>query len=695
MSSGPKWTYRAVVGSIGLLICDAFILNLSVFLALYIRFDWRFEAVLDLAARYRQVAVPYTLVGLLAFYLSGLYRNLWEYASVGELIIVMRSVLSATAVFAFFFYRFLWPGFPRSVMILSGLVLLLLLGAFRMRSRLMKHIRQSGAANGVYAYESRRHGKHGRGSEVGPKQPKRALLVGAGDAGEMVVKEMRNNPEIGYRPVGFIDDDPKKHGMRIHGVPVLGPMESIPGVVADRSVDEIIFAMPSAGRIALRRLMKVMEEGHVRIPVKTLPGIYELIEGRVSVNQIREVRIEDLLGREPVSLDLEEIADYLRGKRVLVTGAGGSIGSELCRQIARFDPELLVLLDHAENPIFELSQELSYRFPNLEFVQAIADIRDRARIAEIFSRFKPAVVFHAAAHKHVPLMEENPEEAVKTNVFGTRNVLQACSQFDVERFVLISTDKAVRPTSIMGATKRIAEILTLSMNGCAGEFAVGDLVSVNADDGSAQPRRQLPDKVGPDFRRTRYMAVRFGNVIGSRGSVVPLFKEQIARGGPVTVTHPDMRRYFMTISEASQLVIQAAAIGKGGELFVLDMGEPVRILDLARQMIELSGLEPEKDIAIEFIGPRPGEKLLEEIFTPAEDMIATRHSRIMMVRNPLPDRQKVTQGLAALEAAFSEAAASSVTELEPNVKRGNSRDNSVLIRSVLKEIVPDYQRPDY
>lgn len=688
MSSGSKWTYRVVIGSIGLLICDAFILNLSVFLALYIRFDWSFKAVLDLAARYRQVAIPYTAAGLLVFYLSGLYRNLWEYASIGELIIVIRSVLSATAVFTFFFYRFLWPGFPRSVMILSGLVLLVLLGAFRMRSRLLKHIRQSTATNGVYGYESRRHGK---GSKVGPRQPKKALLVGAGDAGEMVVKEMRNNPEIGYRPVGFVDDDSKKHGMRIHGVPVLGPLESIPRIVSGRSVDEIIFAMPSAGRIALRRLMKIMEEGRVRIPVKTLPGVYELIEGRVSVNQIREVRIEDLLGREPVSLDLEEIAGYLRGERVLVTGAGGSIGSELCRQIARFDPELLVLYDHAENPLFELSQELSYLFPNLEFVQVVGDVRDRARTSDVFGRFRPAVVFHAAAHKHVPLMEENPEEAVKTNIFGTRNILEACSQWGVDRFVLISTDKAVRPTSVMGATKRVAEALTLSMNGYVNGCTDDDWAGMTSR-GSANADLKSAGAGRPARGRTKYMAVRFGNVIGSRGSVVPLFKEQIARGGPVTVTHPDMRRYFMTISEASQLVIQAGAIGRGGELFVLDMGEQVRILDLARQLIELSGLEPEKDIAIEFIGPRPGEKLFEEVFTPAEDMVATRHSRIMMVRNPLPDRQRVMQGLTALEAAISEAAVSSVTGLESNGAGGNSTDNSALIKSILQEIVPDYQR---
>jgi FlaA1/EpsC-like NDP-sugar epimerase len=424
--------------------------------------------------------------------------------------------------------------------------------------------------------------------------------MGAGDAGAMIVRELRANPHLGMDPVGFLDDDLGKHDVVIHGVPVLGDRHAIPEMAAGYKVKLIIIAMPTASGRDIRDVVDICDAAGVQ--TKIVPGLYELLDGAVTVSQLRPVQIEDLLRREPVQTDTAAVGELLRGKRVLVTGGGGSIGSELCRQILRCDPARLIILGHGENSVFEIGEELRTAYPHLapKLVSVIAGTRFPDRIRCVFEEQRPQIVFHAAAHKHVPLMEANPGEAITNNVMGTRIVLDAALATGVERFVMISTDKAVNPTNVMGASKRAAELLVYQ----------------------AAQRSGRP-----------YVAVRFGNVLGSRGSVVHTFRRQIAAGGPVTVTHPDMRRYFMTIPEAVQLVLQAAVLGCGGEVFVLDMGEPVKIADLARDLIELSGLEVGRDIDIRFTGLRPGEKMFEELFITGESYARTTHHKIFVANN--------------------------------------------------------------
>jgi len=419
------------------------------------------------------------------------------------------------------------------------------------------------------------------------------LIVGAGDAGALVVREMQKNPQLKTSPMGFLDDDPEKQAFHIHGIPVIGKLADLEAQIDQKQVDEVIIAIPSAPGRVIRQVADACRRKGV--PFRTMPGIYELLGGMVSVNRLRDVDITDLLRREHTPIDDQRVGLSLSRKRELVTGAGGSIASELCRQIARWSPAELLLVGHGENSIFEIILELEELFPSLAIQPVIADVRHADRLMNIFSTYKPQVVFHAAAHKHVPLMEKNVEEAVTNNILGTRNVVQTAQQTGVERLVMISTDKAVCPTSIMGATKRIAEMLVLEA----------------ANNGSRA-----------------YSVVRFGNVLGSRGSVVPLFKRQVARGGPVTVTHPDVERYFMTIPEAVHLVLQAFAMERGGEVFVLDMGEPVRVMDLAEDLIRLSGLEPGRDIEIQVTGLRPGEKLSEELWDKNATYTPTDHPEI-------------------------------------------------------------------
>jgi FlaA1/EpsC-like NDP-sugar epimerase len=419
------------------------------------------------------------------------------------------------------------------------------------------------------------------------------LILGAGDAGENVVREILRLPVLQYRVVGFLDDDRAKWGTRIHGVEVLGGIEKIKHTCDEHSVDEILIAMPSATRKQIRRVVEQCQGTNLRF--KTLPAIADLITGRAQVQQIRDVEINDLLGRAPVELDTDEIARFIRDRVVMVTGAGGSIGTEMSRQVSRFGPKRLVLLEQAEQNLFEIDRELRASFPDIDVVPYIADIGDAERLARVFESERPTAVFHAAAHKHVPMMELNPGEALKNNIVGTRTVADAATKDGCEKFVMISTDKAVNPTSIMGASKRVAEMYIQALN----------------------------ERVA-----TQFVTVRFGNVLGSSGSVIPIFKEQIAKGGPVTVTHPEMVRFFMTIPEAAQLVLQSASMGRGGEIFVLDMGEPVKIVDLARDLITLSGFRPGEDIEVEFVGVRPGEKLYEELAIEGEDVSRTAHPKI-------------------------------------------------------------------
>jgi len=489
---------------------------------------------------------------------------------------------------------------PRSIPALDGTLTFLLMAAARAAARY-------------------RHEQH-QATVVGPDFRKRVLVVGAGEAGALVVRELLRHPETGMKPVAFLDDDPSKVGQRVASVPVLGRVADAARVIPERDIDEVLIAIPSKGGNEVRNVIEQVRRARPNLTYKIVPGMYEVVSGQVDLRRIREVDIDDLLGRPPVRLDTDSILGYLRGKRVMITGAGGSIGSELVRQICRFEPADLILFGHGENSIYALERELDRDWPEVRYHGVIGAIQNGARLDYVFNRYRPDVVFHAAAHKHVPLMEENPEEAIFNNVIGSRNLIMLALKYGVSHFVNISTDKAVNPTSVMGATKRLVEYLV----------------------------QDAARRAGPD---QKFVSVRFGNVLGSRGSVIPIFKSQIAAGGPVTVTHPDMVRYFMTIPEAAQLVLQASGHGKNGEVYILDMGEPVRILDLARDLIRLSGLRPDVDIPIRCTGMRPGERLVEELMTEKEERSRTRHEKIFVARAEPMDPQTLYAAVEALQAA--------------------------------------------
>jgi FlaA1/EpsC-like NDP-sugar epimerase len=531
-------------------------------------------------------AVLFLLVSLplklAIFWRVGIYRRLWRYAGVVE-VERLISASMASGLVGLLLGAALLPGLgltdmrvPLSVLFMDGL----LTAAFAAMPRF-----------GVRAFGRRRQRNR-------LQDARRAVIVGAGAAGEMIVKELMGHPTLGLNPVGFVDDDRSKHGHRLCDLPVLGDLAAIPDLVLSHDIDEVVIAMPRASGAVVRQVVRAALE--VGVKTRTVPAMFDIISGRVSVASLRQVEIQDLLRREPIQTDLEQVRTLATGETVLVTGAGGSIGSELCRQLARLEPAQIILLGHGENSIFDILAELTERFPTVTAVPVIADVRDRDRLRRIFAEYRPYSVFHAAAHKHVPLMEANIAEAVTNNVLGTRNIAELSVEFMVEHLVLISTDKAVRPTNVMGATKRVAE--------------------------------QVVQEIAQAHGR-KFVAVRFGNVLGSRGSVVPTFLRQIQSGGPVTVTHPDMRRYFMTIPEAVQLVLQAGAIGEGGEVFVLDMGEPIRVLDLATDLIRLSGLEIGTDIEIHFTGIRPGEKLYEELLFDSESALPTDHPKVLRAKN--------------------------------------------------------------
>ncbi len=464
----------------------------------------------------------------------------------------------------------------------------------------------------------------------------RILIVGAGNAGETLLREIRRMAILKYEVVGFIDDNARKQGMRIHGVEVIGTTNEIARIAKEMNIDELVIAMPSVYRKDIRRVISQCEGSNLKF--NTVPDLVSIASGKFSVSQMREVDINDLLGRDPVTLDIDKISKFLNNKIVMVTGAGGSIGSEMCRQICQFGPKKLLLVEQAENPLFHIERELQKSHPTVPLRPVICDIADSERVDRLFATFHPEVVIHAAAHKHVPLMEANPGEAFKNNVCGSRNVATAADKWGASNFVMISTDKAVNPTSIMGSSKRIAEMVIQSIN----------------------------SKSNTDF-----ITVRFGNVLGSNGSVVPIFRRQIESGGPVTVTHPDMQRYFMTIPEASQLVLQAATMGKGGEIFLLDMGEPVKIADLARELITLSGFRPDEDIEIKYTGMRPGEKLFEELSIAGEDMKPTPHPKIAVWQNIPPDENELYD---------------TVDEL---IRVANSAKYDEIV-ALIKRIIPEY-----
>ncbi|MDD4599660.1 MAG: nucleoside-diphosphate sugar epimerase/dehydratase [Negativicutes bacterium] len=577
------------------MLIDMAIVILGSFSSIYIRFEG------NVPPHYYGILIQHlpviVLLRLGVFYGSGLYHRLWRYASITDLISIVSAVTVSTAIITVYLI-FINAGLPKSFHVLTWTFSIAFIGSSRLAIRVYYHIRHK--------------------AEVEKGSLSKVLIVGAGDAGAMIAREIQSRFHDTKKIIGFIDDSKNKLDQRLLGVKVLGTRDNIKEIVKQNRVNEIIIAMPSVEGSIVREIINNCKE--TKCEIKTVPGIYEIIDGKISVNQLRTIDVEDLLRRDPVQLDLERISGYLRGKSVLVTGAGGSIGSEICRQVAQMGPASIVLLGKGENSIYEIHRELANKYPQIKLAPVIADVRDKARINGVFAKLQPQVVFHAAAHKHVPLMEAQPIEAVRNNVFGTKTVAEAADRVNSEVFVMISTDKAVNPTSAMGATKRVAELVVQNMS---------------------------------NISTTKFVAVRFGNVLGSRGSVVPLFKKQIANGGPVTVTHPEMRRYFMTIPEATQLVLQAGSMAQGGEVFVLDMGEPVKIVDLANDIIELSGFVPNKDIEIKFTGLRPGEKLFEELLTAEEGTSSTKHEKIFKANLKIVNEEKLQRGLVGLQSASS------------------------------------------
>lgn len=621
-TNGDVLHMKYKVRALFLAVLDLFFINLSFLLSYLLRADDFFSNP-DYSYFVKEIPkllIILTIVKLTTFVVFKLYSSLWKYAGAYELSkIVLASLVSNTFMLGFVFLT--QTPIPRSIFIITFLLDCFFLSAVRFGYRLFRRII--------------------RGDILLIKNNKKVMLIGAGDAGAALISEYRMHPELKSTPIALIDDDPGKQNKKLCGIPVLGTREDIVRIAEEKLVDEIIITMPSVTPKTINEIYTVCSD--TKCKVKILPSLSQLIDETVSVQKIRDVNIEDLLGRDTIKLDDSEIDSLINENVVMVTGGGGSIGSELCRQIALFSPKRLIILDNYENNAYDIQNELLAQYPNLKLTTIIANVREKSRLENIFRSYRPDIVFHAAAHKHVPLMEENPTEAIKNNVFGTLNVAECADKYGVKRFVMISTDKAVNPTNIMGATKRVAEMIIQAYS------------------------RQS---------KTEFVAVRFGNVLGSNGSVIPLFKKQIEQGGPVTVTDPEIIRYFMTIPEAVQLVLQAGAMAKGGEIFVLDMGEPVKIYDLARNLIKLSGFEPDADIKIEFTGLRPGEKLYEELLLAEEGVEATKNNKIF-VAQPLHTEMAILRReiecLKEIIATNSENARDYMKVIVPNYKCADTK----------------------
>lgn len=605
------WRFR---NSIIVFAHDVCMIPVSWLFAYWLRYN--LDTIPTLMWQQALAALPVVVVIQLGFYqVFGLYRGVWRFASMPDLVRIFKAVLAAMVgiVIGLFFYNRL-HGTPRSVILMYGLLQIMLLGGSRFVFRWFKDY-------------------------VGIAPGKRVLIVGAGTAGESLVRDLRRHNQSEYRPLFFLDDDPNKIGKEIHGIRVVASSDQLPQWVEKHNIDLVMIAMPSAHAAEMRRIVDYCEAA--KVSCSTLPSLSDLANGRVSVEALRQVSLEDLLGRDPVQLDWNKIETSLHNKTVLVTGGAGSIGSELCRQVARLKPALLLVLDHSEFNLYQIERELAQSFPELRFEKVLLSVNDRIGVEKIFKQHQIDMVFHAAAYKHVPMLEHQARAAVMNNIIGTLTVAQCAVANNVQKFVLISTDKAVHPANIMGASKRAAEIFCQNF----GEPA-----------------------------NTQFITVRFGNVLGSAGSVVPLFKQQIAAGGPVTVTHPDIQRYFMTIPEATQLILQAMVIGQGGEIFVLDMGEPVKICYLAEQMIRMAGLQPDKDIAIEYVGLRPGEKLFEELFHQNEALKQTTHQKILRATYRDRDWSELQTLLHQLHEACAQA------------------DEAAIVEHI-RALVPDYVAP--
>jgi len=598
-----------------LVMLDIISINLSSYLALLIRFELKWSSIEpQCLMAVNRMCIPNTITTLLIFLVLRLYHSLWRYASVREffnvaLACICSSIIHITSLFLCYRY------FTKSYVIVYTMLLLVFVFIIRFSYRISRHI-----------FSMYSHGK----------EPRNTMIIGAGEAGNMLMNELVMSNMLDSRIKCFIDDDKSKHNTYIHGVRVIGGRECILDAAKKYDINEIIIAIPTASKKTISELVDICK--HTKGELKILPGMYQLVNGEATLDKLRNVEIEDLLGRDPVKVDIKSIMEYVCNKVILVTGGGGSIGSELCRQIAAHSPKQLIILDIYENNAYDIEQELKHDYPGLNLVTLIASVRNTERMDSIFAKYRPDIVYHAAAHKHVPLMEDSPNEAIKNNVFGTYKTAVAADKYGTKRFVLISTDKAVNPTNIMGASKRICEMILQTFN-----------------------KRS----------NTEFVAVRFGNVLGSNGSVIPLFRKQIEAGGPVTVTHPDIIRYFMTIEEAVSLVLQAGAYAKGGEIFILDMGQPVKIMDLARNLIRLSGYKPDEDIEIKITGLRPGEKLYEEMLMSEEGLTDTANSLIHVGKPLVFDEEAFLKKLEVLyDLAYSES------------------DD---IKSIVEEIVPTYR----
>jgi len=579
--------------------------------------------------------LPFLLPGkILIFFLFGMYRGMWRYTSLNDFWrLIQASLLSMLFYIAATLFIHSYQGIPRSVFLLDAMLTVLLCGGLRMSIRLFY-----GATNSQRLWPS----ILSQGSNLRPPE-KSVIIIGAGGAGEKMLREILDNPRVDYHVVGFLDDDRTKWGRSLHGLQVFGGAERLPKIVKYRKIDEVLIATPCATGAQMRRIVEICKncEAHYR----TLPEIGAIIDGKVSIKNLRDVKYEDLLRRPQVRLDTSEIRKYLQGKRVLITGAGGSIGSELCRQIVRFDPQKLILVDASEASLYAIQMELLHELNFSQVCCLLSRVQNRQSLEAVFREHHPKLIFHAAAYKHVPLLEHNPWEAIYNNVLGSQVVMDLALQYKAERFVLVSTDKAVRPTSVMGASKRLAELIVQTRQG----------------------------------NGTRCMAVRFGNVIGSSGSVLPLFRRQLEHGGPITVTHPEMTRYFMTIPEAAQLILQAGGLGEGGEIFILEMGTPVKIAQMAEELVRLSGKIPGKDVEIIFIGLREGEKLYEELITQDEGIIPTTHEKILMLR---PNGWNGKNNTAEL-AQWLHASLKDLYQIA-------GTHNTPAIISKLSEVLPDY-----
>lgn len=615
------------------LVVDLLILTGCYYFAYLVRFEFN---ILDWAhQRFFETLVYVLMFKMICFYFFDIYRGMWRYTSLKDILdIVKASGLASIFIIVIVLFTTRFERFSRSVFVIDWCFTVIGLTSVRVFTRLC--FEEFSGAVGMAAIGlavkkvfSRKTGQIGR----------RMVIIGAGDCGQRVCREFKENPNVKSHVIGFMDDDKEKIGRKIHGISVLNTIDHLEHTIRSKSVDEVIIAVPNASAQRMRQIVSLCRQ--VGVDFKTVPDMGELIDGKITLNAIRNVEYRDLLGRQPVSLDQESIGNYLGHKIVLVTGAGGSIGIGLCRQICRYKPEQLILFERAESPLFEIDLELKKNFPGVDVVPILGDIQNSDEVIKVFSRYRPEIVFHAAAYKHVPMLEVHPWKAIENNIAGTCNLIDASRTFQCERFVFVSTDKAVNPTNVMGASKRFAELLIQREN----------------DDSD---------------KGTRFITVRFGNVVGSVGSVVPLFKKQIKEGGPVTVTHPEMIRYFMLIPEACQLILQAGAMGRGGEIYILEMGEPINIDTMARDLIRLSGFEPDKDIKIKYTGLRAGEKLYEELITAQENVVPTAHKKIMVLNSCPVNGHSLDCDLVHLK----EAAA--------------ARDHSA-VRELLKHSIPEYQ----